>query len=103
MLTHLVMWRYRDDVPQETRQEHVAQLAALPLHIPEIESFNVGFDILRLERSYDTGLIAVFRDRAAREAYTVHSVHKNVVDFGRGISQHVASVDFESELGVSLC
>ncbi len=97
MLTHLVMWKYRSDVPRETRQEHVAQLAALPLHIPGIESFDVGFDMMRLERSYDTGLIAVFPDRAALEAYTVHPVHKNVVDFGRGISQHVASVDFENK------
>lgn len=97
MLTHLVMWKYRDDVPQETRQEHVAQLTALPSHIPEIQSFAVGFDVLGLKRSYDTGLVAVFADRQALEAYTVHPVHKNAADFGRGISQHVASVDFEDE------
>ncbi|MEJ7616295.1 MAG: Dabb family protein [Pyrinomonadaceae bacterium] len=97
MLTHLVLWKYRDDVPRETRQEHVAQLAALPSHIPEVESFAVGFDVVRLERSYDTGLIAVFKDRNALEAYTVHPMHKNAADFGRSISQHVASVDFQNE------
>lgn len=97
MLTHLVMWKYRADVPQETRQEHIAQLAALPSHIQEIESFAVGFDVLRLDRSYDTGLVAVFRDRQALESYTVHPIHKNAADFGRSISQHIASVDFESE------
>lgn len=97
MLTHLVMWKYRDDVSQETRQEHVAQLSALPSHIPDVESFAVGFDVVRLERSYDTGLIAVFKDRNGLDAYTIHPIHKNVADFGRSISQHVASVDFESE------
>jgi nitrogen-specific signal transduction histidine kinase len=95
MLTHLVIWKYRADVSAEKRSEHVAQLRQLPEHISEIVSFAVGSDVLRLERSYDTGLVAVFRDRVALEAYTVHPVHKNVVDFGRSISQHVASVDFE--------
>ncbi len=97
MLTHLVIWKYRDDVPEETRREHVAQLSQLPAHIKEVESFAVGSDVLDLERSYDTGLVPVFRDREALEAYTIHPVHKNVADFGRSISQHVASVDFESK------
>lgn len=97
MLTHIVIWKYRDDVSAETRNEHIAQLSQLPSHITDIESFAVGSDVLRLERSYDTGLVAVFRDRDALEAYTIHPVHKNVADFGRSISQHVASVDFESE------
>jgi hypothetical protein len=55
----------------------------------------VGFDTLGLPRSYDTGLVAVFRDRAALDAYTVHPEHVMVADFGRSISEHVASVDFE--------
>ena len=97
MLTHIVIWKYRSDVDEATREEHVAQLRVLSSLIPEIESFNVGFDTLRLARSYDTGLAAVFRDRAALDAYTVHPRHIAVADFGRSISEHVASVDFESE------
>ena len=49
-----------------------------------------------LPRSYDTGLVAVFRDRAALDEYTVHPDHVKVASFGREISAHVASVDFES-------
>jgi hypothetical protein len=60
-----------------------------------IERLSVGFDISRLSRSYDTGLVAVFRDRAALYAYTVHPEHAKVAEFGRSISEHVASVDFE--------
>ncbi len=97
MLTHIVIWKYRAEVDAETRREHVAMLRRLPSVIPDIRSFEVGFDVLHLPRSYDTGLVAVFADRAALEAYTIHPEHIAVADFGRAISEHVASVDFESE------
>jgi len=96
MLTHIVVWKYRPDVAQATREEHVAGLRSLSSVVPGIESFSVGFDTRHLARSYDTGLVAVFRDRAALDAYTVHSQHVKVADFGRSLSDHVASVDFES-------
>jgi len=96
MLTHIVVWKYRADVPMATREEHVAGLRTVSGVVPGIESFSVGFDTLRLARSYDTGLVAVFRDRAALEAYTVHPDHAKVADFGRSLSDHVASVDFDS-------
>jgi hypothetical protein len=96
MLTHIVVWKYRADVPQAARAEHVALLRSVSGVVPGIESFSVDFDTLHLPRSYDTGLVAVFRDRAALDAYTVHPEHVKVADFGRGISEHVASVDFDS-------
>ncbi|HEU0253090.1 MAG TPA: Dabb family protein [Pyrinomonadaceae bacterium] len=94
MLTHIVVWKYRDDVEQFAREEHVNLLRKLGKIIPEVKSLSVGFDILFLPRSYDTGLVAVFADQAALDAYTVHPEHVKVAEFGRSISQHVASVDF---------
>jgi len=91
----MVVWKYRSDVAQATRDEHVAGLRGLASVVSGIESFSVGFDILRLPRSFDSGLVAVFRDRAALDAYTVHPDHLKVADFGRSISETVASVDFE--------
>ncbi|MEW6730415.1 MAG: Dabb family protein [Acidobacteriota bacterium] len=98
MITHIVIWKYRRDVEQSLRNEHIARLRRLPTIITDIESFSVGSDILHLPRSYDTGLVAFFRNRAALDAYTVHPEHVLVVDFGRNISEHIASVDFESEI-----
>ena len=102
MLTHIVIWKYRAEVEEELRREHVARLRGLSSVIEGIISFNVGFDVLGLPRSYDTGLVAVFRDRAALEAYTVHPQHILVADYGRNLSAHVASVDFEEEAGSDL-
>jgi Stress responsive A/B Barrel Domain len=94
MLTHIVIWKYRADVEQIVRDEHVARLRRLPSIIPDVLSFHVGFDVIKLPRSYDTGLVATFRDRAALDAYTVHPQHMLVADMGRNISEQVASVDF---------
>ena len=94
MLTHIVVWKYRDDVEQFAREEHVNLLRKLGKLIPEVQSLSVGFDMLFLPRSYDTGLVAFFADQAALDAYTVHPEHVKVAEFGRSISQHVASVDF---------
>ena len=101
MLTHIVVWKYRAEVSAEDRRRHVEMLRRLPSIIPEIESFSVGFDVLRLARSYDTGLTSTFRDRAALDAYTNHPEHLKVAEFGRGISEHVVSVDFEDEEGAA--
>lgn len=97
MLTHIVIWKYRADVEDEVREEHVRMLRSLASMIDEVESLAVGFDVVKLPRSFDTGLVATFRDRAALEAYTIHPEHMKVVAFGRAISEQVASVDFESE------
>ena len=96
MLTHVVIWKYRADVEPEVRAEHVALLRALASVIKEVQSLQVGSDVLKLPRSFDTGLVAVFRDRAALHSYTIHPEHMKVVVFGKAISEQVASVDFES-------
>jgi hypothetical protein len=96
MLTHIVIWKYRADIEQEVREEHVALLTDLAATIPEIVSLSVGFDVLRIPRSYDTGMVAVFRDRGGLEVYTIHPDHIKVAEFGRTISEHIASVDFEN-------
>jgi hypothetical protein len=94
MLTHIVVWKYRDDVEHFAREEHVNLLRSLKNVIPEVQSLSVGFDSLFLPRSYDSGLVAVFADRVALDAYTVHPEHVKVAEFGRSISEHVVSVDF---------
>jgi hypothetical protein len=96
MLTHIVIWKYNSEVEPEVREEHVRMLRALASVIKEIESLSAGFDVVKLPRSFDSGLVAVFRDRAALEAYTVHPAHIKVATFGKSISEQVASVDYES-------
>jgi hypothetical protein len=97
MLTHIVIWKYKPEVSDDQRRGHVERLRALDGLIPELQSFAVGADVLGLPRSYHTGLVATFRDRAGLAAYDAHPEHQSVVQIGRAISEHVASVDFEDE------
>ncbi|MCA1619454.1 MAG: Dabb family protein [Acidobacteria bacterium] len=97
MLTHIVVWKYKPEVSEEGRRGHVERLRALEGRIPEIQSFAVGPDVLGLPRSYHTGLVATFRNRAGLAAYDAHPEHQAVAQLGRTISEHVASVDFEDD------
>lgn len=94
MLTHIVIWKYHENVEADERKTHISMLRALASTIHELETLAVGADVLKLPRSYHTGLVAIFKDRAALDAYTIHPEHQKVVEFGRAITEHVASVDF---------
>lgn len=94
MLTHIVCWKYKAQTTPEKRAEHLAKLRALPNVIDEIITFNVGTDILHLERSFDTGLTSTFADKETLDAYTVHPAHQEVAAMGKEIAMQVVSVDF---------
>lgn len=96
-IVHLVCWKYKPETDAAVRDEHIAGLRALPGIIPEIIEFEVGTDVLHLDRSFDTGLYSRFRDLAALDEYTVHPEHQKVAAMGKQIAEKVVSVDFESE------
>jgi len=95
MLVHIVCWRYKPEIDEPARDDHRSRLRALTSVIPDIVSFDVGKDVLHLERSFDTGLVAVFADRAALDRYADHPEHQKVAALGKEISQQVVSVDLE--------
>lgn len=97
MLIHLVCWKYKSETESALRDEHINRLRALPAVIEGIVSFDVGADVLRLDRSFDTGLVAVFADREALDRYTVHPEHQAVAAFGKEIAEKAISVDFFNE------
>jgi hypothetical protein len=97
MLTHIVCWKYKPEITEEMRRNHRSKLSALTEVISDIISFSVGADILHLDRSFDSGLVAVFPDRAALDRYTEHPEHQKVAALGRELAQQVVSVDFVNE------
>ncbi|HSI89187.1 MAG TPA: Dabb family protein [Pyrinomonadaceae bacterium] len=93
MIVHIVCWKYKPETTEERRLEHVARLSALDGLVPGMESLDVGTDILGLDRSYDTGLVGVYADRAALDSYSEHPEHLKVAAMGRELATAV-SVDF---------
>ena len=101
MLTHIVCWKYKTEITEEQREEHRAKLKSLVDVIPNILSFSVGADVLHLDRSFDTGLVATYADREALDFYTDHEKHQAVASLGKQIAEKVVSVDFMSEEMIS--
>lgn len=96
MLTHIVCWKYKAETTEQEIEMHIAKLKNLPNVISNILSFDVGRDVLHLERSFDTGLVAAYPDREALDEYTIHPDHQEVAALGKQIAEKVVSVDFLS-------
>ena len=94
MLIHIVCWKYKAETDDAARKGHREKLRSLVGVIPEIAAFDVGADMLHLDRSFDTGLVATFADADALERYTIHPQHQRVAALGREVAERVVSVDF---------
>ena len=94
MLTHIVCFKYRADVSDETRREHREKLAALRT-LPGVVDLKVGADVVHSPRSFDTGLIVLFHDRAGLDAYAVNPDNVPTAKWGASLCDQVVAVDFE--------
>ncbi len=94
MLVHMVLFKYRADVGESTRDEHRRRLRSLA-GLEGIVELKVGADVVRSARSFDTGLFSRFRDRAALDAYQKNPVHVPIAQFGVSLSDQIVAVDFE--------
>lgn len=97
MLIHIVSFKYKADVSEEAREDHRSRLRALS-KVAGVEELKVGADVVRSPRSYDTGLLVVFLDRAGLDAYQKDPQHVPVAQLGVSLSEHIVAVDFESEV-----
>jgi len=94
MLLHLVCFKYRTDTDEAARVDHRARLAALRT-LDGVLDLKVGADIVQSPRSYDTGLMITFPDRAALDAYQKDPRHVPVAQLGVSLSEHIVAVDFQ--------
>ena len=95
MIVHLISFKYKSDTTAAQKADHWAKLKALA-DIDGVLDFKVGPDVVRSPRSYDAGLLVMFRDRAALDGYAVHPRHVPVAQLGRDLSDSIIAVDFEA-------
>lgn len=100
MVKHIVMFKFRDDVPAQLRAEASAAfksgIEALPQVISEIRDIHVGFNINENEQ-WDICLDSTFDTLDDVRTYAAHPAHKAV---GKELMQHIAGrscVDFEQD------
>jgi len=93
MLIHVVCFKYRADVDGATRADHRQRLAGLR-HLTGVLDLQVGEDVVRSPRSYDTALVVTFRDRAGLDTYQKDPLHVPVAQHGVSVCDSIVAVDF---------
>ena len=67
----------------------------LPNQIVEIQTFEFGRDLTRVERSYDFALVSLFANLEALRRYQEHSAHLKALQKMNRLSENILTVDFE--------
>ena len=95
MVVHMVSFKYKTDTTAAARADHRARLATLT-DVDGILDFKVGEDFIHSPRSFDTGLVVLFRDRAALDGYATNPRHVPIAQLGRDLSETIIAVDFDA-------
>ncbi len=95
MVVHIVSFKYKPEASAAARADHRRQLKSIA-DLDGILDFKVGADIVGSPRSYDTGIVVLFRDRAALDAYATNPRHVPVAQLGRELAESIVAVDFEA-------
>ena len=95
LIRHIVLARFKPEISEDEKKEILASLKELPEKIPEILSYEVGFDFFRSDRSYDIGLASTFAELNSLSQYLKHPIHMQVAARFRSASDHMAILDME--------
>lgn len=95
MITHIVMFRLREDCKGEIPRV-VERLNALNGKIPQLRGLQAGADVLHSPRSYDLALVAQFDSLEDLNAYQVHPAHVEVANYIGTVRESAVAVDYES-------
>ena len=100
MITHVVMWKLKDNAEGAGKHENAskikAQLEALRLRIGEIRQIEVGVNTVESQDAYDVVLVSVFNSAADLKTYQNHPEHIRAADFIGRVRLDRRFVDYES-------
>ena len=95
MVVHIVMFKFKEENKQPNIIQAKQMLENLLGAVPTLRSIDVGINFAQEERAMDLSIITTFENRAALEAYAVHSEHLKVVDFIKQVVEYSKVVDYE--------
>jgi len=99
MIKHIVMFKFLKEAEGRSKKENLIKakeiLEALPEKITEIKHYEVGINELDMSNSCDICIVSGFESWSALEAYRVHPVHKEAVEFIGKVRSDAYSCDFE--------
>lgn len=94
MIRHIVLFNIKEEFKAEIPQL-VQNFYGMKGKIEGLLELEAGQDILGSERSYDLGLVTLFENRAAFDAYQTHPAHMPVKKRMHEVRSGSVSCDFE--------
>ena len=99
MIKHIVMWKMRDDIIGEAREQAQrkikAAFEALMGQIPGLLKIELGIDNTASPDSMDIILDSEFESQAALDGYQAHPLHNAIVPMVRDVRVERRVGDYE--------
>jgi hypothetical protein len=97
MVTHILLWNYRSEVPDAERRAIEAELLALPGRVPSLAGLTFGPVFRWRVREYSHACVMLFPDEAALVDYQFHPAHKAFAARFHPATAELVAIDYESE------
>ncbi len=94
MIRHVVMFKFKPDVPEADRKVFKEMLHQLQEDIPHVQQLQTGDNIVASPRACDMVLMVDVADEAALKAYAGHSLHQPVLKRASEIMEASYVVDY---------
>ncbi|MHB8631040.1 MAG: Dabb family protein [Candidatus Limnocylindria bacterium] len=96
MIRHVVLWTFKDAVPQAEREAILAAIRALESTVPSLRSLEVGLNVSPARaQGYTHLLVETFDDRDGLTAYASHPDHLPVLARLRDAVSQLVAMDLE--------
>ena len=100
MFVHVVFFWMKPDAPPAHREQLLADCLSFLSGIPGVVAFDAGRPAMTprevVDNTYDVGLLTVFADKAAHDAYQVHPLHLQFIERNKANCDRVKIYDFAS-------
>lgn len=99
MVRHIVMWKFREDIPgvtpKEASEDLKSRLESLKGRIPGLVNIEVGVNAKASKGSYDAVLVSDFESWEALDSYRVNPLHVPISQHCESIRESRTCVDYE--------
>ena len=100
MITHIVMWKFKDQAEGASKAQNLARAKALLDACAQLAPGTLRFEVALaepgMECTYDLVLYSVFADRAALDAYQNHPQHQALKPYIAAARLERQCMDYES-------
>jgi hypothetical protein len=96
MITHIVLFRWKPQVPEEKIGQIIFELRQLPEQIPFIKALTVGQNFSPFSDGYTHALVVTLPDKKSLRDYRNHPLHAAIAESIAVLEEKSIGIDFES-------